>query len=785
MTNAFTKTTANSGKTTLLAAVALASQALLATPAVAQSQQGKAWTLEEITVTARRVTESLQDVPTAVTAITKDGLEALQIDGFLGVGQTVPNLYIQKQGGAPTAPQMQIRGVSNGSLNMQVDSGIGLYVDGVYLGRPGAASFDLADLERVEVMRGPQGTLFGRNSTGGAINLISATPTGELGGKLKMGFGNFDAHTVRGVLNLSEFHGLSTKLTLLDKQAEGDVDNISSRHSFQFPEPFGTIHTAERGGDDDTEAFSLALRYQGIEGLTVDYRYEQANWKGTKNFRQPGSIGPCVDFATTTGQCAFATPGLLTEVHSLPLDFDYRDELANPMETPAGQDTWGHSLTLEYDLSEALAVKYIYGDRGHELESGGNQVWGAHEHYDALGSFGTAGDLWTPLFALRAEEQDQKSHELQLIGSHEKFEWIVGGFYFQEEGSVNNPIFLFRTLSTTSINPISVTGFDYFVGQNVEIENTSKALYAHLTYHIGDVDISAGVRRTEDEREEFIIAAGLIGAVQPGNASFETDGDNTDYDISLTYNLSDAMNVYYKYATGFVSGGTLMGNAFEKEEIKSHEIGLKSDMLGSRLRINAAIFDMERTDIQIEGFTGIGYFMGQGEGVDSQGAELEVTYLPFEGMTVNFNYGYTDVDMSGDLRTFQPANTAYLGVQYDFAPIGGVSPSVRVDASWRDDVWRLACAAGTDQIPATDTCVGTPIPELDRQAQLKASTNLGAVVSFDDIRFSADLTGRVAIWGRNLLDEDGKEFGFTLGGPTLTNTFMRPRTYGVDFEVMF
>src|SRR5207237_661344 len=120
-------------------------------------------TLETVVVTARRTKEKLQDVPTAVTAISMKDLAELKIEGFESIAQTVPNVYIQKQGGSASTAQMQIRGISNGSLNQQVDSGIGLYVDGVYFGRPGAAAFDMADLERVEVLRGPQGTLFGRN----------------------------------------------------------------------------------------------------------------------------------------------------------------------------------------------------------------------------------------------------------------------------------------------------------------------------------------------------------------------------------------------------------------------------------------------------------------------------------------------------------------------------------------------------------------------------------------------------------------------------------------------
>ncbi|HNC69785.1 MAG TPA: TonB-dependent receptor, partial [Pseudomonadales bacterium] len=148
------------------------------------AENQRATQIEEVMVTARRVAEDIQSVPTAISAIGAKDLAGLRIEGFQTVGQTIPNLYINKQGGSPAAPQMNMRGVSNGSLNPEVDSGIGLYVDGIYLSRSGAAAFEMADLERIEVMRGPQGTLFGRNSTGGAINLITARPPGEAGLRL-------------------------------------------------------------------------------------------------------------------------------------------------------------------------------------------------------------------------------------------------------------------------------------------------------------------------------------------------------------------------------------------------------------------------------------------------------------------------------------------------------------------------------------------------------------------------------------------------------------------------
>ncbi|GAB3279943.1 TonB-dependent receptor [Parahaliea aestuarii] len=767
--------------------LALALSPLLAGVSVsAASQDSRASALEEVVVTARRVEESLQDVPVAVTALTRNTLEALRIDSFLTVGQTVPNVYIQKQGGSPTAPQMNIRGVSNGSLNMQVDSGIGLYVDGVYIGRSGAAAFDMADLERVEVMRGPQGTLFGRNSTGGAINLITSKPTGDADFGLDFTVGNFNHREYRARIDTAEWNGFSARLVAGHVEYDGDVENLSAERTFHFDEPFGSYTTNSRGGDSDTDNVYVAINYAGIERLTVDYKFDYSNWKGTMNYRQMGSFGPCVDFDATPGQCIIGN-GLVDPVQPFNLSFDYQDELAVPLESGAEQITRGHSLTAEFEISDSLAIRYIGGYREYQLDAGMNQVWGASEYVDTAGIIGgVPGGLYAPLLALRKENQDQFSNEIQLIGSGDSLEWIIGAFQFEEEGAVNTPIFLSQTFSDGQFIPIDVAAFHYFVGQNIETSNESIAAYAHLTLHLGDFDLSGGVRYTEDDREEYIIAAGLYGAVLPGNQTFDYSDDHLDYDASLTYNFGESSNVYAKYATGYVSGGSLAGNAFDQDEMELYELGIKSDFLDHTLRFNAAVFRQERTDVQIEGFTSIGYFMGIGEDITADGIELEATWIPTTGLSLNASWGYTDVDSSGDLRTFQPENTAYLGAQYDFPGMAnGIETSFRVDWSWRDEVHRLACIAGQDQVPATDICAGTPDYELDDAATIGAVDMVSANLVFANIPLGDTTRLRATLWGRNLLDENEIEFNFTLGGPTITNTFIRPRTYGVDLSIDF
>jgi outer membrane receptor protein involved in Fe transport len=175
----------------------------------------------------------------------------------------------------------------------------------------------------------------------------------------------------------------------------------------------------------------------------------------------------------------------------------------------------------------------------------------------------------------------------------------------------------------------------------------------------------------------------------------------------------------------------------------------------------------------------------KGADIRSDGIELEATVVPVAGLTVNGSYGYTKVKSSGQLRTFQPKSTAYLGVEYEFPRFEDDKIlSARLDASWHSKVHRLQCIAGQNQVPATDQCVGTADHDLDQRATIPATTLLGARVTLANIKLdSRGTTGRLSLWGRNLLNKHDPEFNFTLGGSTITNTFMQPRTYGIEFSM--
>ncbi|HWI09848.1 MAG TPA: TonB-dependent receptor, partial [Burkholderiaceae bacterium] len=570
-----------------------------------------------------------------------------------------------------------------------------------------------------------------------------------------------------GTINTPEFNGLSARVTLGHSQSDGDVKNTAPKQTFAFTGPLGpysSVTTNERGGDNRTDSGMIAVSYKGVPNLKVDYKFDFSNWKGTLNYRQTGDV-----------------------VNGVATGFDYQTSLFVPLEGTAKNDVRGHSLIAEYALNKNLTVKYIGGFRNYDLDVPGNQVFGEAGTTDLGG-----GNIGTSLFAKRAESQRQSSHELQLIGTVGSVDWLAGLFTFEEKGSANAPVVFGTNYGGAPIGPtntIDPAFFHYFIGGDIDVKNKSDAAYLHSTWHINNqFDLSGGVRHTRDKRSEHIIAAGLLGATTgspPVDSEFS--GSHTDYDASITYKITPEASVYAKYATGYVSGGTLRGTKFDPEEMKAFEVGFKSELLERRLRLNVALFHQKRKDAQIEFFDGNtgGVLMGKSD-TKASGLEVEANAKITRNLSLNGSYGLTEATQSGDLRVTQPKHTLYLGTEYKFDRLGnGIVPSARLDANWHSAYYTMKCPAGTAQDPGKDTCSGTVNAPVDAATKLKSDTLLSARASLSDIKLFGNATGRLSLWGRNLLNKHDPEYNFSLGATTIATTFQRPRTFGVDFAMDF
>ena len=724
----------------------------------------------DIVVTARRTEESSQTVPVAVTAFGADQLAALDIQGFGDIGKTVPNLDVQRQFGSASAPQFYLRGVSTGTLKFEADAGIGLYIDGIYLGRPAGTAFDLADIDRVEVLRGPQGTLFGRNSTGGAINFITAAPTGEFGVKAEGTLGSYDRRRGRITVNLPAFGPISARVSYLHDENRGYVKNLTPGREFTFAEPFGTIRSAKTFGAENTDAFAAAVRFDGGP-FTADYKFDYTDKVSTQLGQQLLGYDP--SFTAGVGNPPFysGAPGIY-----VPPSTKRQKHLALDFTSPSHLKIQGHSLTLAYEASDMITLKSITGFRKMDEFVGGNDIDGGAY----LFNIGTGPLPFTNISSVEDRHQKQFTQELQLLGSTDSLEWVLGAFYFRETGRDNNPVFigaLFPSgvtivpkLNATTGNTINIFGVpsDYLAGADTSIRNKSMAGYAHLTWKSEQFELAGGVRYSKDKRREVVRAAGLVPIFAPAgtyNASF----DHWDFDATATYILNPDVRAYLRFATGYLSGGVLGGTEFKPETIKSYEAGIKATLLDDTLRVNANYFISRRKNVQTLSFSAAsGTFLFSSPWGHDDGFELELTAKPSKNFSVNASYGYlkssrADDPVSGPVNSLAPKNTVSVGAQYDSPSFdNGSHVLLRVDGFMKDK--RLS-----DPSPNAATAQLTTLP---------SRFDINVRASLVDLPLGG-VNAKVSAWVQNLTNNHELEFARNLS-TNVIGTFQVPRTWGVD-----
>jgi iron complex outermembrane receptor protein len=717
--------------------------------------------VEEIVVTARRVEERLQDVPIAISALGAKELEDRQITAFTDLKTSIPNLNMQTQFGQPGTPQITIRGNASGLLSFPVDGGNALYIDGIYLGRSVGAAFGVADLERVEVLRGPQGTLFGRNATGGAVNFITKSPSGMLGVNAEASFANFSEKRFKASLDTPSFGGLAAKITFVHRDHDGYVKNSAAGRSFTLGH-YGTVRSVKTLGEMDENSILGALRYTGLDGrLTADYKFDHTNQDLSQLAVQAlGFDLPAQALASglAAGQAARggSVPVSGQRLGTLPLDFN----------TAGKTKVTGHALTLAFDVNDHLTLKNILSYRKLSQFSGGNDIDGGAW----VDPFTASGSPFCLICSVADRKQNQWTEEFQALGKFDSFDYVVGYFHYREKGNVDNATFIFKNFPGGSSGPI--TAADYVNGELDRVKNTARAFYGHLTAHLLEsVDVAGGVRHSKDDRHvtDFAPAAGFPNPYV-ANASF----DSLDWDISVTYKVQPDINVYGKIATGYLSGGILKSVAFLPEEVTSYEVGLKSDWLERRVRLNAALFYVEQKNNQGATFVpGIGTTIANGATSKQRGLEVEAWVTPVAGLTLSGSIGLNDEvapPPTTAVRAAVPDTNINLGAQYEFAALAnGAVASARLDASYTSKY------SGFTQ-PLADAA-------LEQALRQGGKWDLSARIGLSEFPLGPT-TGRVSLWSRNLLNNKQIEFTRSLG-LVIVGSFQVPRTYGIDLGIKF
>jgi iron complex outermembrane receptor protein len=701
--------------------------------------------LEQVVVTVQRRKEKLQEVPVAATAITASDLESRGISNVADLGALAPNLQVSQTPGNSTAAQIAIRGSVTTNPALYWEPTVGLYVDGVYVGKTQGSVFDLVDLERVEVLRGPQGTLYGRNTLAGAINLVTRKPSGELGGQASLELGSYQARVGKLSLDLPALGPLKVAVGARAQTRDGwvkatpgsSVDSLNNR---------------------DSQSGRLAATLDLGRDLTADYRYDQTRVRQNAQFSQVVRSTVDKDFGFPSG--IIVSP-------------DGRKDSAS-VNDPSFErlDLDGHALTLEWRVNAENTVKYIGARR--------NMTWG-----DGLDLDGSP-----VAFAAtqRLSDYRQTSHELQLIGGSGRLHYVAGLYHFTDDGFTRNP----QTFFFGASNYDSRYGFS----------TRANSIYGQADYKLTDaLTLTAGLRRTSEDKtaERYNAVVDAQGAVLTtliplGTAAATTFSATTPM-VSLGYKLSDQLSVYGRYAEGFKSGGfngeasTVAGSvlAFRPEKLKSYELGLKSTWAGGRLMLNAALFDNESTDLQQAVFTAAGAagsdIRNIGE-ANSTGLELELAWRVNADLKLQAGYGHLKTKYK-EYPNDQGVNVADK-VAVVHAPRHTLN--LVADAGLGHFAWGnlrgMADYAFTSRhylYPYQLTTLN-PAQASAANTEIKAAGLLNLRLALANINLGP-ANGEIALWVRNALDKQhvANKIDFGPGFGNLTQAYYAdPRMVGVS-----
>lgn len=666
--------------------------------------------LEEIIVTAERREADIQDTPVAVTALTAMTLDNLQVANTIELDRTVPNLSVRELSANPSTFNISLRGntESVGGLSVS-ESNVGVYVDDIYRGRLAGANLTFNDIERIEVLRGPQGTLYGRNTIAGAIKIVSRKPRDESWIDVSAGYGDWDHTQLKGSIGgpiVEDSWGASLSLIYMDNdgykfnratgQDTGAMENVAGRVVLNY---FGSDTL-----DMTLTAFAAFDDNDGFIPTSATY----------------GGSPP------TTSQAIFATGNIYTS--------------QSPTPSRGKTDQWSITLNISYDAG-AFEFRSVTGFM--DLEdlfradfTGGREF--------APGVYGAGFDRTA------VANHDQFTQEFQLLGTTagERLDWLVGLFYFTEAGDqvINDKFGTFPLLPTT---------FD--------LKTDSYAVFSQLSYQWNSrVSISAGLRYTQDSKSmDATIQDGLfVFPVSLAAVSIDEDFSSISPKLGVDVQWNDDTLVYAYLAHGFKGGGfnglavgnpLILASPYNEETVWTLEGGIKTDLLDNRLRLNAAVFYNRYDDIQMTAIIDVGSFSFAEQNVGKAtvlGLEIEASARLSEGLSVFGNAGFmTDrYDELDPLSSAAQNNAADLPSTPAVTGMVGFSYERPLSASTADLKLQFGADVGY---------VGDHFGEVTNSVLINSYYQLHAYVAVG----ANDDRWEVRLAGKNVTDEQDLVFG--------------------------
>lgn len=697
--------------------------ALYAAPAFAQqASDEESANTGDIVVTAQFREQRLQDTPLAITAVTAAMIEAKSQTNIQEVADAAPNVAIRPQG-ASFGPSVtaSIRGVGQNDFNPAFEPGVGIYIDDVYYPQLTGAIFDLLDVERVEILRGPQGTLTGRNSAGGAIKFYSKKPSGNNGGFLEASYGSRNRISLRGAADFSLTDTLAMRISGVFKDQEGYVDRID----YGCANPASGVPSSNAGGGNCVLGKLGGVGYKALRGI--------AQWKPTDTIELTVSADYVRDEHTIAGEvllntgpvptpntavngvglsnaflcgkfCNYSTTGqpAITWAPALFIPgvgfIDPLGAAGTQLAATSGTDRseytgWGVSANLKIDLSDTVQLTSITGHRKFDTE------------------FYTDDDL-TPIntnFGRNFLKNSSFSQELRLnLAPMDGVDVTVGGYYFEQDSVYDS----FQDIRYVSVFPLQFRQPD-------PTSASAKAVFGNASWKVTDrLTLNAGVRYTDEKKAQTYFRYNLDGTINrfvdpvgavyglgyngldtlgifgPTTATVSALTGNTarysanklDYRVAVDYRFSDEFLAYASVSTGFKGGGSNPRpfNAaqvlpFNPEKVTAYEIGFKSDLLDRKVRFNVAAFLNDYSDLQIPVLacptSPCAARLNAGDAT-VKGLELELTATPTRGLTIDGALSYIDQKLKAG--SLDP-NATFTGVVIRSGVVGvnpaGVVPS--------------------------------------------------------------------------------------------------------------
>ena len=778
-----------------LALIATAASAQTAPASVPIGGPADSVGVGEIVVTAQKREQNQQDVPISLTAVTPTALLGNRIMSVNDLATAVPNLASRPTAGGAQSPAFTMRGVTSYGVVPGSDKELSIYIDGVYIASTVGSALDLPEVSQIEVLRGPQGTLFGRNATVGAISVITRDPPSKFGFDQEFTYGNYNQFRSKTRVDTGTFGPFSATISYVHDQRRGDMRNLGAGTTYTNPASAGvptTLVSPKYLGDKDLNAVFAAIKFEPSDSFKAVNKFD---WTGNHYTPQGSSVVGILPSGLGEVGGAFLEGILATQTTPLLINStgERPKSTNNSFAVPSYARDWGDSLTATLQVNDHLSFKNVAAYRSSYVRASG-QLDGAGGLVitpTTAAAFGLPASLVGSPFVVFSIQQvttsKQYSDELQANYNSKLLTLTLGGLYFHNQGASGGPPGEPNDV-ILSIIPGGNLGATGAAPSRAFYTGKSLAGYGQAELHAtSKVDIVGGLRVTNDKKSgRFVTTQTFVNT--PYNAT------RLSYSAGVNYKPSRDILIYGKYSDAFVAGGFAGPVNYKPEVAKSWEAGIKSDWFDHRLRANLALFDVKYTDLQTaqSGSTvqhpEISLVVADLGDERAKGFELETTAVPIRGLTLGASLGYTDVKFTrvnpilvelgvastvdNFKPTLQPKWTSNLSAEYDTQPIfGDARMTFRLDASWRSKERII----GYEVLRA--------LPQYDSIDDAPATWLVNGRIALENIKMPIG-EAQVALWVKNLTNDKSITFPDNFGFIGSTE-WQAARTFGVDFSFKY